>query len=79
MSNYQLSTIKEQKIIEIICLRDFKSDGRFKNISQKLFNRIARRSERVRLNKMVKADFINGFKRENYPHITQFEKTTIEE
>jgi hypothetical protein len=71
MLKYQLSTPMEERIGEKICLGDF--NEKFINISQMLIARIARRSERIRENKMIKTDFINGFKRENYPHITQFE------
>jgi len=74
MLKYQLSTPMEERIGERICSEDFAFNEKFINISQMLIARIARRSERIRENKMVKADFINGFKRENYPHITQFER-----
>jgi len=68
------STKLEQQIADKICAPDFPFNEKFIKISQMLLRRIARRYERIRLNKMIKADFNNGFKRKNYPNVTQFEK-----
>lgn len=65
------STPMEQRIGDKICQSDFPL-GRFLKISELLIRRIARRTERIRLNTMCKTDKINGFKRENYPNITRF-------
>jgi hypothetical protein len=66
-----LSTNLEIKVAEKILQPNF-SFNRFVKISALLIRRQARRSERIRLNLMNKADFLNGFNRNDFPHITQF-------
>lgn len=66
MLKHQLATPLEQKVCDIICSDDFKFNKRFITISEMLIRRISRRAERIRKNQMVKADFINGFNRDNY-------------
>jgi len=65
------ATKLEQNLADKICSENFPLN-RFLRLSELLIRRIARRTERIRLDTMCKADFINGFKRENYPNITRF-------
>lgn len=72
MENFKTtSTPLEEKIATIICEPGF-SFTRFINLSEPLIRRQSRRRERIRLNKMNKADRINGFIRSDFPRLTQF-------
>lgn len=67
----KLSTPMEIRIGEKIIEKTFPF-GRFVKIAESLIRRQARRSERIRQNLMNKTDFLNGFVRTDFPHITQF-------
>lgn len=67
----KLSTPMEIRIADKITENNF-SFGRFCKIAEMLIRRQARRSERIRLNKLCKTDIDQGFNRKNFPHITQF-------
>lgn len=69
MKKHRLTTPLEERIINKITGKDFGFSDKFINLSQMILRRIARRSERITNNKMIKTDLMNGFKREDYSHL----------
>lgn len=66
------STKLEERVANIICQENFPFN-RFIVIAELLIRRQSRRRERIRTDKMINTDFINGFIRSDFPRLTQFQ------
>ena len=73
LSNFKTtSTSLEERVCEIICSKQFPF-SKFLTISELLIRRQSRRRERIRTDFMNKTDYLNKFKRSDFPRITQFQ------